>query len=714
MPTLVTDPDLIRRVREAAGQRQGAQPAQSAPPPSGRVVTDPGVIQAVKNRVRLQDAAKKRALEVGQDMPEAPDRISQAFDVAAQGPEAVGGWHSALQGAGDSAALGFGDEIGAAMDLPVSSLFSGNVGKAYDINLARRRQLLEQARTQQPGATLAGEVGGALLAPGLGVGVAAKGAGLGTRLLYGMGQGATQGAAYGAGSGEGIQDRAVGGLIGAGVGAGAGLAAPLLTEGVVQAGRGAKYFNPLRGSISREGQAAQQVSRNLARDAGGAQNVPSRLQELRRMQQQGIPAVVGDIGGESTHAIARAAANISPEAKAALENATGPRFKTQNDRATTFIRSIVGNTDLPLRQEQLKAAGKAVNQPAYNRAFAQPAAQNVWDNELEILAGDPLVQTAIRQASITGRHEAAMAGAGPLRNPFKINPQTGGMTLDPNVKPTLRFWNQVKINLDKVGTRESTASARVLREHLDSIVPEYATARAGAHQFFKADNALDAGKNFVTMELNNGAARSAIAKMSAPERDLFMEGFASQLIERIGNAKDRSSVLEQAFITSPNARQRIQIALGPQRAQKLEAYLRIEGVLDKFKQAISGGPSTARQLMQAGLPGAAGGSLAFVSPYSPTQGSVSPSAAIALGVMGMRYGINRSIAKRIGEMLASDDPKRFLKGLNTVSKNQKLMGWIRSLGDKRVAKAGAQQGTQAAEPLKVYLNAGERDRTIGR
>jgi hypothetical protein len=214
------------------------------------VVSDPRVIQAVKNRARLQDAAKKRALEVGQAMPEAPDRIAQAFDVAARGPEGAGQGQSFLEGVGDAASFGFGDEVGAAMDLPVSSLFSGKSGNpntpsAYDINLARRRQSLEHAQQQNPlttlGGQVAGAVGGGVLAPGLGgVGVAARGAGLGTRLLYGAGTGAVQGGLYGAGSGETPQERLTGAESGAAIGAGLGAAAPVAVRGIQAAAGGVR------------------------------------------------------------------------------------------------------------------------------------------------------------------------------------------------------------------------------------------------------------------------------------------------------------------------------------------------------------------------------------------------------------------------------------------------------------------------------------------
>jgi hypothetical protein len=213
------------------------------------VVTDPGVIQGVKNRARLQDKAKQRALEIGHDMPEAPDRIAQGFDVAARGPEGAGYIPSALEGAGDASSFGFGDEIGAALDLPVSSLWSRpkdhNAPSAYDINLARRRQSLEHAQVQNPwttaGGQVVGAVGGGLLAPGLGgVGAAARGARLGTRLLYGAGTGAVQGGLYGAGSGETPQERLAGAGSGAVIGAGLGAAAPVAVRGIQAAAGGAR------------------------------------------------------------------------------------------------------------------------------------------------------------------------------------------------------------------------------------------------------------------------------------------------------------------------------------------------------------------------------------------------------------------------------------------------------------------------------------------
>jgi len=718
MPTLVTDPEVIRRVREAAGRGGAAQPAPSAATPAGRPVSDPRVIQRVKNRARFNEAAKQKREQIlgaGENMPEAPDRIAQAFDVAARGPSEVGGWHSALQGAGDSAALGFGDEIGAAMDLPVSSLFSGNVGKAYDINLARRRQLLEQARTQQPGATLAGEIGGALLAPGLGVGTAAKGAGLGTRLLYGAGTGATQGALYGAGSGETLPERAAGAATGTIVGAGLGAAAPVAVRGAQAVGRGIRdagsrvIAQPFRGVVNPAKEAQRRIG--LAHRADRA--VPQeRLTPADKVAARaaGQPILNVDRGGTATRALAESAANTSTAGRAALETALEPRAATTGARVTDFVQGLVGGRTSDEARQQLIKAAEATNTPAYRVAFTRPAAQNVWDNELEILAGDPLVQSAIRQAAVTGRHEAAMAGAGPIKSPFKIDPKTGGMTLDPNVKPTLRFWDQVKKNLDRVGTRETRASAKVLREHLDTIVPEYNTARSGAFQFFKADNALEAGDEFVMSTLGNDVAKRELAKMTSAQRRLFEEGFSDRFVREVREKVDRPNLLNQTFLKSPAAKERIEMVLGKQRARELETFLRVEEYMNKAIGTIKGKSTTARQIAELGLAGGTAGAYGSYTGDWKSAGLLLSGALLRAG--GQR--IDKRVAQHVAEMLASSDPAVRTKGIKLVAKNDRFLDALRHL-DTPVAKAAAQQGTAAArEPLKVYLNAGERDRAIGR
>jgi hypothetical protein len=225
------------------------------------VVTDPSIIQAVKNRARLQDAAKKRrTLEIGAGMPNVSDtdesmpdlfggpptmqrsRITQAFEAAAD-PRA----DLSLRPEYDpytfredvSRSIPFASEAAAGV-AAAGPYLSGKqgFGEAYNRQKLLGRAEEERYARQHPGAHLgatalgvaaAGPTGAARAfgvrgAPAAAV-IPATVAG---RALEGIRGGAPIGALYGAGEGEGLKERAINAATGAAVGAGVGAALPYL------------------------------------------------------------------------------------------------------------------------------------------------------------------------------------------------------------------------------------------------------------------------------------------------------------------------------------------------------------------------------------------------------------------------------------------------------------------------------------------------------
>lgn len=146
------------------------------------------------------------------------------------------------------------------------------------------------------------------------------------------------------------------------------------------------------------------------------------------------------------------------------------------------------------------------------------------------------------------------------------------------VYPNLQYWDSVQRDF-----RDAVESARrggdasragylgqlheALTGELDRQVPEFNAARTGAAKAFGARDALEAGRNFVTARGENGDYARALGRMSDPERELFGRGFASELAGKINEIPDNRDVVNQAFLNSPAARQRIAMALGPDRAQ---------------------------------------------------------------------------------------------------------------------------------------------------
>ncbi|WP_130228880.1 hypothetical protein [Bradyrhizobium sp. Leo121] len=645
--------------------------------------------------------------------PEAPQAAPDA--PAGAPPPGVPADRGALDAAARGAAQGFtanfGDEIRGLVEASgvnpndpasLSALISGalkywtgdpEAKKRYDAAVARERAANQAAEEQHPIANTVGTIGGALVLP---VGAGAGASTLAGRMAAGAGTGAVLGGAAGAGEGQGAVDRISRAAVGAGAGGLLGGAAPAAIEGVVRGARAVAtpIANTVRGIRNPDSEAARRVVTAIERDQAIDPQAAQRLTpgEFAASVQGGGPAVIGDLGGETTRALARSAANTSPEGRAVLNRAINDRFEGQSGRVTDWLRNTFHYPDAEAQSEALLQASRNVNRPAYQRAYRDGAA-GLWDDGLDQLSQAPVVQDAIRKATITGANDAARRGFTPVRNPFVMNRQTGRMELRTDANgtvalPSLQFWDTVKKNLDQVGTRDAQDFSRVLRDHLDQLVPSYAQARAGAAHFFGARDALEAGQNFVGRNMSAAEARRALAQMSPTERQLFQDGFVSRYVETLNQIGDRRSVLNK-IAESPAAREKLNIALGPQRAAELEAGLRVEGIMDLARNAVQGNSTTARQLAELGLAGGAYGfSGGGINPFTDPGAVVN--AALVYGAARGRNAINERLSRRVAEMLVSNDPRTITRGIQTIARNQNLFNSLRTF-DRSFARVGGEQ-----------------------
>jgi hypothetical protein len=566
----------------------------------------------------------------------------------------------------------------------------------YEATVAKERGLDKQAAEQHPVANTVGQIGGAMVVP---AGAAAKGAALGGRMLAGAGTGALMGGLSGAGEGEGVADTIAKAGTGAVTGAALGGAAPAIIEGVTRAARAVAQpiANTIRGIRNGDDEAARRIALGLEQDMRADPTAAKRLtaNEFVDNTQNGGPAAIIDVGGEKTRALARSAANTSPEGRAALEGKIDTRYEGQTDRVNSWLRKTFNYPDAAAQQSALTDAARNVNRPAYQKAYDQGAG-GLWDEGLEQISQAPVVQDAIRKATITGANDAAKAGFTPVRNPFAMNRETGRMELRTDANgtalPNLQFWDTVKKNLDKVGTRDAQDFSRVLRDHLDTQIPAYAEARAGAAHFFGASDALEAGQKFVTSKMDNAAARNALAKMSPTERKLFQDGFVSQYQAMLNEVGDRRNILNK-IADSPAARERLEIAMGREKAAEFEALQRVEGIMDLARKAVTGNSTTARQLAELGL---AGGAYGFSGGASnPLDPSAMFNAALVYGAARGRNKINEGLSRRVAEMLASNDPQVLLRGVKVVTKSREMFDALRA-ADRGLARVGGEQAPTGA------------------
>jgi hypothetical protein len=495
----------------------------------------------------------------------------------------------------------------------------------------------------------------------------------------------------------------------AGIAGALGAAATPLVEG---AAGGMAALGRKASAIARPGQeAAKRVAEALKRDAAvGGQQLDEAA--LAAAQKAGQPAVVGDMGGKVTHALARSAANTSPEARHALETVVNDRFEGQAPRVSQFVMGLGGGEDAFTMREALKQEARRVNNPAYRKAYSE--APSVWHEGLAQLAQAPDLAEAIKGATKTGANKAAAKGFRPVKNPFTVA-DTGEVRLtDPNVTPSLEFWDHVKQNLDGIINRygpdrgaagDAIELKRQLVSYLDDAAPSYKQARSGAASFFGAEDALEAGEKFVAARGKNPEFAAAISKMSEPERKLFADGYASRLAAKINEAPDRRSILNSIF-NSPAERQRVNMALGPEKAKEFEAFMRVEGLMDGLRRSVQGNSTTVRQLAEAGMAGGLGGLTGGVLSGGDLH-DISLGAMMGALAKGGKIKIDERVARRVGEMLASPDPKVFQKAVKMASRRQPVMEAIKTL-EKYIIPAGARGAASKLTPQTTTTETSEK------
>lgn len=652
--------------------------------------------------------------------PQAPPQ-AQAQPAAPLVPQG-GSWMDPFIGQG--VMMGAGDEIKAGVRAGARRVFGDNpdksLGDLYEQELGSVRGDLSDFQERHPVLSPALEMGGAVAtAPFIPGGVAARGANMGSRIARGAATGAGYGAVYGGASADGgISDRVRGAATGAVTGGVLGAAAPVAVRGVQAVGRGVRDmvrrpFAVGRGVVARDreaarriGMAAQEDGGNmLAAHAGGSTPITNRnmLTQADEVAARtaGQPVLNIDRGGETVRALARSAANTSPAGRAAMEQPVSDRFAAQGDRTIEAVRRIVGGSTSAVNRETLERGARTANRKAYATAY-RDGDRSVWSPTLERLTSSPAIVDAMRSAASRGKDRAVTEGFGGFNPGVTVDP-SGIVTFQKGVTgvptyPNLQYWDYVKRELDdaanaarRSGRKEEASTlgglAEQLRGELDKLVPSFEAARAGAARFFGANDALEAGEQFVMSRMGNDAARQAWSKLSQPEQQLFAEGFADALSRRIAETGDRRNVINSIFLRSNASKERIEMALGPAKAKELEAFLRVEDLMDRARGAF-GNSTTARQLTELGIAGGSGLYGTYTGDWK-TTGTI-------LGALLVKHGMGRvdiGVAQRVGEMLASPDPAVMQKGLAMVANNDRWMAALR-LADLPAAIGATQAATR--------------------
>ena len=560
----------------------------------------------------------------------------------------------------------------------------------------------EKSTEQSPVSSVAGTVAGSLLMPlpfakmatskPVGEGALAALKAYGQRIAGAGAGGATIGAIGGLGEGTGterLKAAATGATIGGVLG---GLSVPVV-EGAVGAGKAlyGKLVDPLvqtaRGGINPTLTAEEAAARSLGT---GRRMTAEGPPEFDYLLSKGEPVMIGDVGGEPTKALARSAANISPEARETLTEATRDRFLTQSGRVAKEIETFFPDSvDYSKTIEGLHEAARKANKPAYERAYAQ-GSSGIFNDTLYDLSQAPVVQSAMRNAERRAKNQPSYGSTkeGEIIDPFtfkggKLEAKEGMKATDAN----LAYWDIVKRNLDSrietLTNKGQFSEARDIKgirgqliETLEDMVPSYKAARGTAAKFYNAEDAFEAGIN-----LSRAKSSREISELfdgwkgfNEAEKELFARGYASNLLEKVRASKDNTSIINQSFMgTSPQDRAKNLMALGSERANALESRLRVEQMMDSLRPAVGGGSTTARQIAEYGLASGAGAGIGSL------QDATSPGAMAGILLKAGKGRIDSKVAEEVAKVLTSRDPKLLQKLTEMASKDPKVVQSLRVL-----------------------------------
>lgn len=496
--------------------------------------------------------------------------------------------------------------------------------------------------------------------------------------------GAAYGALQGAGDGEGAADTvkrsAIGGAAG-GVLAGVGM--PLLEGAGALIKKGTeKAVQAYRGLTNPEGEGARQIltAQNLDRTAD-----PTFRERMHPSEFNADPnSRVIDLGGNYSRRLADVSGVVSPGGEMKLKGAIDDRFKGQTARLSDWFRSHFNYPDRYQTEQALDQVAKTVNRPAYKAAYAEGDKSIQLSNEL---MSSPKVVSAMKSASESGKDRAVTEGYGAFNPGVTVTPDgrvvfNKGPTGVPTY-PNLQFWDQTRRELSQAAQKAARSGAnedadvygklaRKMNDELDGHVASYKSAREGAAGFFGAENAHEAGINFVMSDkIGLSEARAQLAKMTPAERRLFQDGFVDKFIEAvIGKTRDGENVLNK-INQNPNARAKLQMVMPADKYAMLEAKLRIEGIFDKVRTAVQGQSITAKRLYDLGMAGGAGYS--SWNHDSPTD--LASGAIVALMSAGGKH-INAKVASKIVDMMLSHDASVVQQGFKYLSTNPR---WLEAL-----------------------------------
>jgi len=331
---------------------------------------------------------------------------------------------------------------------------------------------------------------------------------------------------------------------------------------------------------------------------------PALLSKVQEAVSNGATPNVFDYKGPKTDAFLKKMGYGTDETRDATA-AINTAIKGRADASKTALGQHIEDTlgvplDAGARSASIDQINKNINDTVYDLARNSPNAQSVFNDKLKNLLQIDDVKSAIRktasdatdpQSGIKLFQEGKPGTPGSyVQTDRGIQWQAGTPAVPPQA-PNLQFWDSVKQNIDdKISTAlragENNEARRLislknrLTTEVDSIVPEYATARGAAAEGMGATNALEAGYNAMK-NINAFKSQDVINsfnKMNDAQKMMAQEGVASFLKEF---AETNGPEKLAKLMEKPNLSQRAKLFLGDENFNSIYGRAKSEAYLNK-------------------------------------------------------------------------------------------------------------------------------------
>lgn len=626
---------------------------------------------------------------------------------------------------------------GAAAGLPswVSGYEGDTSGQTFNErylnNLAKKQAAERLLAEKNPISTIAGGIAQAPLLPGGGAEKLGEIAGLGAG--YGLAENATQGENP---------------FIGAGLGGAGAAAGHALLMGLGKTGQAARtLWNPeeqgrVGAAANKEiGETYLKDLKSAPRDAEGNIVNPQfmTIEDMQHANDMGQNPIIADLGSKALARKARVEGVGNSDYASELGGILLGRQTEQKKNMENLFKEMYGKEMDPVQlMAHAEETARTENAPNYQAVFNHPEAKAIWNPQLEQITKlkdfPSLAHDAYRKLELDYISQGKTPPKPPLfemeapppapalspkdqtRISMGLKPKDIPPTPEPRLKNqfSLEFWDAIKRAAQDKGYQSNDNNFKQIGslvknalgpESLGELGTQYHNTLGVASKYIGEKNAFSLGQKLATnpSAIPRGQIMKSYNKLSPSAQSQTEQGMVSTLMDRAFQSTQPNATTR--LLDAPNMKETLHTIAGPERATKIEGFMRLQNIMNKTQQAIMNQSATAENAVDLvkgklkgplgkvlGLGAIEGGSELYegLTGHEDVSHHVKALAeTAALAFIAHRYmKFSSARSAEMQRILASGDPELMRKAVASVINSPKDLQFLRKM-DRLTSKSMA-------------------------